>query len=104
MTPHLPLVVITWEDHSSRDGWQSPEDAKKNSGPLEVTSVGWLHHETDKVYSMISCISQDGDVSCQQTILKGSTIDVYRVPEPKKKKKTAPKLPPASVLPSTTPH
>ena len=92
MTPHLPLAVITWEDHASRDGWQTTEDAKSHSGPIRVTSVGWLHHETDKVYSLISCASEDGDVSCQQTILKAATVDVYRVPEPKKKKKkiTAP--------------
>ena len=83
---HLPLVVVTWEDHTSRDEWQNSEDAKTLAVPMIVTSVGWLHHTTDKVYSLVSCASDDGDVSCLQTILKAVTVDVYYVPEPKKKR------------------
>ena len=89
-TPQLPLVVITWEDHTSRDGWQGSEDAKAGATPAIVTSVGWLHHETAKVYSLVSCASEDGDVSCQQTVLKVATVEVYHVPQPKKKRKKAP--------------
>ena len=88
--PDLPLVVITWDDHTSRDGWQGSEAAKAEAAPAIVTSVGWLHHETAKVYSLISCASEDGDVSCQQTILKAATVEVYHVPQPKKKRKKAP--------------
>ena len=97
MTPHLPLVVITWEDHTSRDGWQTSQQAKTDAVPQRVTSVGWLHHETEKVYSLISCASEDGDVSCQQTVLKVATVDLFRVPEPKKKKA---KKSPLTALPS----
>ena len=91
--PHLPLVVITWEDHTSRDGWQDAQESKDMAVPETVTSVGWLHHETTKVYSIVSCSANDGNVSCQQTILKASTIEVYHVPQPKKKRKKAPALP-----------
>src|SRR5271154_191399 len=80
---HLDLVVITWLDHTSMDGWQTNEDSKK-LGPQTITSVGWLNHDPDQGYSIISCISTDGDVSCQQFILRSATIDVYRVPQPKK--------------------
>jgi len=68
------------------DGWQSIEDAK-TLGPQTITSVGWLYHETDKGYSIVSCIAADGDVSLQQFILRSATIDVYRVPQPKKPSK-----------------
>ena len=84
--PHLPLVVITWDDHTSMDGWQGSDQAKIMAAGKQVTSVGWLLHETDKVYSVVSCACEDGDVSCQQTILKAATVDVYHVPQPKKKR------------------
>lgn len=88
--PHLPLVVITWDDHTSNDGWQSSEEARAAATGKIVTSVGWLHHETPKAYSLVSCACEDGDVSCQQTILKAATVEVYHVPQPKKKRKKAP--------------
>ena len=87
--PHLPLMVITWEDHSSRDDWQNEEQAKIGAAPIIITSVGWLHHETDKVYSLVSCVAEDGDISCQQFILKRATVDVFHVPEVRKKRKKA---------------
>jgi hypothetical protein len=87
---HLPMVVITWEDHSSTDGWQAADAARVASIGKVVTSVGWLLHETDKVYSIVSCACDDGDVSCQQTILKAATVEVFHVPQPRRKKKSTP--------------
>ena len=86
---HLPLCVVTWEDHSSIDAWQGHEEAKKDALPKIISSCGWLHHETDKVYSLVAAIADDSDVACQQLILKAATVDFFPVPQPKKKKKKA---------------
>ena len=97
MIPHLPLVVITWEDHSSLDPWQSSEEAKASAQVKTITSVGWLHHETPKLYSIVSCACEDGDISCQQNLLKAAVVDFYIVPgsgkKSKKKKVTVPLAP-----------
>lgn len=77
--PHLPLCVITWEDHSSIDAWQGHEEAQKSATPKIITSCGWLHHETDKVYSLVAAIADDSDVACQQLILKSATVDFFPV-------------------------
>ena len=78
--PHFPLAIITWEDHSSVDSWQGYEEAKKSAVPKVMTSVGWLHHETEKVYSIVAAIADDSDIACQQLILKSCTIDFFLVP------------------------
>lgn len=88
--PHLPLCVITWEDHSSIDAWQGHEEAQKSATPKIITSCGWLHHETDKVYSLVAAIADDSDVACQQLILKSATVDFFPVPAKGNKKKRAP--------------
>ena len=82
---HLPLVIITWEDHNSIDPWQSSEEARSSAVPKIITSVGWLHHQTEKVYSIVSCACEDGDISCQQNLVKAAVVDFYTVPGSKKK-------------------
>jgi len=86
--PYLPLCVVTWEDHSSIDAWQGHEEAKEEAKPKIISSCGWLHHETNKVYSLVAAIADDSDIACQQLILKAAVIDFFPVPQPKKKKKT----------------
>ena len=85
--PHFPLAVITWEDHSSIDAWQGHEEAAKAATPKIITSCGWLHHETPKVYSIVATIADDSDVATQQIILKSAIIDFYLVPGSKSPKK-----------------
>ena len=85
--PCLPLCVVTWEDHSSIDSWQGHEEAKKDAAPKIITSCGWLHHETDKVYSLVAAIADDSDIACQQLILKSATIDFFPIPQPRRKKR-----------------
>ena len=87
---HFPLAIITWEDHSSIDAWQGHEEAQKAATPKIITSCGWLHHETPKVYSVVATIADDSDVATQQIILKSAVIDFYLVPgskSPKKRRK-----------------
>ena len=87
-TEFLPLVVITWKDHTSRDEWMTSETARKLAVPKIILSVGWLHHETDEGYSLVSCIcTDDNDVSNQQFILKNDVVDSINIPPPKKRLK-----------------
>jgi len=98
---HFPLAIITWEDHSSVDSWQGYEEAKGSAVPKVMTSVGWLHHETEKVYSIVATIADDSDVACQQLILKSCTIDFFLVPGSQRKRRS--RKPVGTRAPSTDP-
>lgn len=73
-----PIVIITWEDHTSEDGWIHEEELGKSVGHATIVSVGWLVAEDKKSYTIASGKSVDKDVSndftALQHILKGTVV------------------------------
>lgn len=74
-----PLVLITWEDHTSSDDWTDTKEVEKKLGPSVIFSVGWLFAEDKKSYVLISSLNPNDDqVGDMRRILKG-TVTQFKV-------------------------
>ncbi len=84
----LPLVVIQWNDHNSSDVWVTHKTAKEEATPMLMSTVGWLIHETDEIYTVASTYSHDdSNFSMIMNIVKTAVVKTINVPEPKKRRR-----------------
>lgn len=74
--PHpYPIVMVAWEDHSSKDGWLDQEQINKDAAAdIVIHSVGWLVKEDKKQYALASGVGNGGEFTCVQYILKGTVV------------------------------
>ena len=82
--PELPLILLAWHDHWTKDGWFNAEDACEDAKPALVYSVGWLRKKTKDGYFILSMFSpSDDDAACGQFIVKGAVINMIVLAEKK---------------------
>lgn len=69
---------IVWADHvepvNSGNVWWSPDDLEQVSGPMTVTSIGWVVKETDDWLLIVSQMSADGWTNQPLVIIKSCVI------------------------------
>lgn len=71
------LMVVTWLDHFSRNGWRSVEDVDLE--PMEVVSIGWVTGEDDVMLCLVNEVSDGGQAGYAISILQSCIVDRYEV-------------------------
>jgi hypothetical protein len=79
----VKVVEVIWRDHANVHGW-----AENLAAPSTVQSVGYLAHETEEYYVLLSGQADTGSVepyNCSLAILKVNVLavkELARSPEP----------------------
>ena len=60
------LRKIIWLDSNTHSGWHDPTDQRY--GPIKVTSVGWLIHETDEAVTLAGSVVFGDDYQAADTM------------------------------------
>ena len=74
----MTVEQIVWADHvepvNNGTVWWSPDDLEQVSGPMTVTSVGWVVKETDDWLLIVSQMSSDGWTNQPLVIIKSCVL------------------------------
>lgn len=77
----LRLVMVTWRDACSIDGWRSPAD--EDFDTADVVSVGWLLERTKKKIVLASSMCSEGGVNSVVVIPTPWVGSVRKLKEPR---------------------
>lgn len=75
--PRFPLntlMEVIWTDICTHNvGWQSVDDAKRDSDLMEIKTVGYVLEDTPKVLklAMMQAITNEGEIGVTAVIPKG---------------------------------
>ena len=72
----LPIVAVTWRDHTTHRGWRSLRNAKDLTA-VECRDVGYFVERTKAGVTLAGMASKDGDV-CNVMTIPGAWIERIR--------------------------
>jgi len=85
-----PMIYIRWFDHCSYNktgqGWVYIDELLKITPYVEVYTVGFLLKETPEAYTIGLCVSEEGAVNGNISILKTDVKEVQYLRQDKRQK------------------